>query len=64
MISSFMFTCLSILCVCSMPSQRPVHDITCSVKGGILCMLDELKIVQTVADGIARKSMEIEKHVG
>jgi hypothetical protein len=46
-----------------MPSQRTVHDITCSAKGGILCMLDELKIVKTVAEGIARKSMEIEKYV-
>jgi hypothetical protein len=43
--------------------QQSDHDINCRAKGGILCIKEELDIIATIADGIVRKSMEIEKQV-
>lgn len=62
-ISILMLNFLSILCVCSLLDQQSDHDINCRAKGGILCIKEELDIIATIADGIVRKSMEIEKQV-
>ncbi len=62
-LSNLMIISLSILCVCSFNYQRSENDKMCKIKGGILCVKDELMIIATIAQGIARKSIEIEKDV-
>ena len=62
-LSSLLPIFLSIFCVFSLPKQRSNHDNMCVGKGGVLCVKDELRIIATIAQGIARTAMEVEKHV-
>jgi len=60
--SSLMLIFLLIVCTYSFNSQRLGND-QCKIKGGLLCVKDELKIIETIANGISRKLNEIEKTV-
>ena len=62
-LSSLILTSFSILCVSSFNLRQIGNDNMCKVKGGILCVKDELMIIATTAKGIARTANEIEQHV-
>lgn len=61
--SSLLVISLLIVCVFSFNHQRLENDHMCSIKGGVLCVKDELIIIQNTAEDIESKSIEIEKHV-
>lgn len=61
--SSLMLIFLLIVCTFSFTYRRSENDLTCNLKGGILCVKDELVIIATIANGIVRKLNETEKYV-
>jgi len=61
--SSLMLISLLIVCTFSFNYPRLANDQICKIKGGLLCVKDELIIIATIAKGIARKLNETEKNV-
>jgi hypothetical protein len=62
-LSSLMLIFSSILFVSSFNLRQIENDNMCKVKGGILCVKDELMIIATTAKGIARTANDIEQNV-
>ncbi|CAF0795816.1 unnamed protein product [Rotaria sordida] len=62
-LSSLILILLSIVCVFPFTLQHSQNDNMCKTTGSILCIKEELKIIETIAKGIARASGEIEQTI-
>ncbi|CAF3327415.1 unnamed protein product [Rotaria socialis] len=60
-LASLILVLLSINCVASYNLRRSQNDHMCTMMGSILCMKEELTIIETVSQAISRQASEIIK---